>query len=629
MNVLTTLERRTYQTILATLLILVLLLVFLGVRHSFYLYLWVIGSFFSILTLRKSKEIGFLFHILTGFFWGAGLVILFSSILSMANILIRPWILILPVSLNLLLIFFLPADYQIIKSKLSLEDFILGTFLAISLFAHVLSIKGFIAPILHDPVSHATWSKQIFETGRIDYFYSPGLHILAAFGMFVDKVNVATYVLRLTNIFASMLFIPVYYYLKVQYNSAKIALLGSASFLLGALPTNLFLIAGKNALVVALPFLPLLLYLIRKTENQIITTFLSNGLIFILVIIHYPFAAISLLVVGSHVLFEKGFKKLVDILPGILTGLLWGIAKLPFRIQEVSTKITPERSPFNLSFSQIGKLIKSSFIQSYVYFHQPRDKYLFNTGLIALSFILLMAFKEKKFRGIIASVIGSLCLVILIKSIPTLAQTINLIYLTQLITFSGFIYIALAICLGTWLELLCRKTKLRHINIFLLIVIILSVSIHSYNVYQAYRDNQTSKNLVSSNDLRAYRWIEENIAPDEVILINAAQNNRKTIVYGSDGGLWIPVYTQNSVTMPFTEFSDQTTHFFYEEYKKLLQGGATCSVFDNLLNHGARYYYMDSSSIYGPQLDPNDYPNNLIRVYNQDGIRIYKLVGCN
>jgi|LSQX01.2.fsa_nt_gb hypothetical protein len=626
---LTVLERRTYQTLLATLLILVSGLVFIGVQHSFYLYLLVIGSVFSLLTLRNFKEIGFVFHVLTGFLWGAGLVILFSSFLSMVNILIQPWILILPVSLNLLLIFFLPADYQKIKFKLSLEDFVLGAFLTISLLSHVISIKGFTTPILHDPVSHATWAKQIYETGRIDYFYSPGLHILAAFGMFVDRVNVATYILRLTNIFAAMLFIPVYYFLKVQYGSIKIALLGSASFLLGAFPTNFFLIAGKNALVVALPFLPLLLFLIRKIENKNTAISLSNGLIFILVITHYPFAAISLIVVGSHIIFEKGFNKIVRVFPGILMGLLWGFAKLPYRIQEVSTKISPQQSSINLSFDQISKLIKSSFVQSYMYFQQPRDKYLFYCGLVALAFILLVAFREKKFRGFIASVIGSLCLIIVINSIPILQQTIHLVYSTQLITFSGFVYVAIAICIGFGLDLLSKNKEIRWINSLLTIGLVFAISIHSYSVYRTYKDNQTSKNLVSSNDLNAYSWIKENIPSDELILINAAQNNRKTIVYGSDGGLWIPVYTQNSVTMPFTEFSDQKTHFFYDEYEKLIQGGATCSVFDNLLIHGASYYYMDSSGVYGSQLDPNDYPDNLIQVYNQDGIRIFKFIGCN
>ena len=629
MNMLTTLERKTYQIVLAVLSILVLLLVFVGVRHSFYLYLWIVGSVFSILTLHNSNEVGFCFHLFTGFLWGAGLVILFSSILSMLNVLIQTWILTIPVILNLVLLFFLPTDYPKLKFKLSLEDYILGTFLAISLISHVVSIKGYIAPILHDPVSHATWAKQIFETGRIDYFYSPGLHILAAFGMFVDKVSVATYVLRLTNIFAAMLFIPVYYFLKGQYGSAKIALLGSASFLLGAFPTNFFFRAGKNALVVALPFLPLLLYLIRRIENQRINMFLSNSLIFILVVIHYPFAAISLIAVGSHILFEKGFKNIIRILPGILFGLLWGLTKLPYRIHEVSTNITPQNSVINLSFDQIGKLIRSSFVQSYVYFQQPKDKYLFYFGLIALAFILLLAFREKKFRGIIASVLGSLFLIILINSIPTLQQTIHIVYLTQLITFSGFIYIAISICVGTILDLLNKKPSMKWVNIFLLIILVTIVFLHSYDVFQTYRNNQSAKNLVSSNDLRAYSWIDENIAPDEIILINAAQNNRKTIVYGSDGGLWIPVYTQNSVTMPFTEFSDQTTHFFYEEYKKLLQGGASCSVFDNLLNHDASYYYMDSSAVYGPQLNPNDYPNNLILVYNQEGIKIYKVIGCD
>jgi hypothetical protein len=38
---------------------------------------------------------------------------------------------------------------------------------------------------------------------------------------------------------------------------------------------------------------------------------------------------------------------------------------------------------------------------------------------------------------------------------------------------------------------------------------------------------------------------------------------------------------------------------------------------------------VDSSGAYGSHLDPNDYPDNLIQVYNQYGIRISKIIGCN
>jgi len=208
----------------STFIILVTLFVLAGIKHSIYLYLFVIGTLLSLFLLRTTKLVPAI-HLLTGFFWGSAILILIASLLSLAGVPLQRWVLIIPAVILLCLILTSKSNFGLVNWKFTVEEFILFGFAIISLISHVASMKGFIAPILHDPINHATWAKQIFNTGRIDYFYSPGLHILSAFGMMVDNVNVSTYILRLTNLFNGLMFIPAYYFLKIQFNSKHIAMI--------------------------------------------------------------------------------------------------------------------------------------------------------------------------------------------------------------------------------------------------------------------------------------------------------------------------------------------------------------------------------------------------------------------
>ncbi len=203
-----------------------------------------------------------------------------------------------------------PLEIEKVEFKISPTEWVLFLFAILSFISRVVSIKGYAVPILHDPISHATWSKEIYDTGLINYFYSPGLHILSALGMMVDKVNVATYVLRLTNLFNAFTFIPVYYLLKQTFKNETGALLGATIFLIAPLPTNFFWLSGKNALVIALPYLFLLLYSLQLEVPFGRKALFSNALIFVLILAHYPVAAISLIFAVSLLLAQRRLRGL-------------------------------------------------------------------------------------------------------------------------------------------------------------------------------------------------------------------------------------------------------------------------------------------------------------------------------
>ncbi len=161
----------------------------------------------------------------------------------------------------------IPIEPTKIRFKVTSTEVVLIFFTFIALVSRVFSIRGFFAPILHDPISHATWASDIVQTGLIKTFYSPGLHIVCAFGNMIDSVSTATYVLRLTNILNALLIIPVFYFLEVWLNKKYLSVLGTLIFLVSLYPARFFWTAGKNALVMNLPFFFLVLFFYKALQN--------------------------------------------------------------------------------------------------------------------------------------------------------------------------------------------------------------------------------------------------------------------------------------------------------------------------------------------------------------------------
>ncbi|MEA4812729.1 MAG: hypothetical protein VB108_09185 [Anaerolineaceae bacterium] len=602
-------------------------LVFLGVNYSFYIYLFCIGTLFSCVIFEKSQIDPF-FHFLTGIFWGSAILILTAGILSLCGILLRKWVLIIPAFLVVIFLLKNKSDTLLNIKQITLSDFLILGFALVSLFSHVFSIRGFVAPILHDPINHATWAKEIFNTGRIDYFYSPGLHILAAFGMMVDNINVATYILRLTNIFTALLFIPAYYFLKTYFGSKRIANIGASLFLIGHFPTNLFFTAGKNALILGASFFLLLLTLLKLNFGKWTKLIVYNLLIFVIILTHYPLAAIGITLIVGYILFERNLKALLLGIGGSALGALWGVQKYHFQVSNQQTSMFESVNPIPFTLSGLYKFFESSFISFKSYFASTYHLIFFFLGIASFFIIVILCIREKKYRGFVGMLVFFLLLAIAINSIYLLRNSVYIIYMTQQNMFAILIYFSIAICAGLLFDYLSFFVKSHWINLISACVLISVVFLASINTYFQYRRSQAQLNIVSQNDLLAYQWIKSHLHKEDIILNNAAQNQRTEVIYGSDGGTWIPVFSDRSVAMPFTEFSDKSTHEIYSFYQKIRDGSSTCSDYESLLNHGVTYYYQDSQGMYGPQILAQENKVNFNLVYSNLGITIYQIEKC-
>ena len=158
-------------------------------------------------------------------------------------------------------------------------------------------------------------------------------------------------------------------------------------------------------------------------------------------------------------------------------------------------------------------------------------------------------------------------------------------------------------------------------------LVLVTVVASSVNVYQTYRRKQTNLNAVSINDLEAYQWLDKELN-DGIILNNAAQNERAFIVFASDGGAWIPAFTDSEIAMPFTEFSSEETHENYQDYLALVEDPHSCEAIGDLVSKDIHYYYKDSQGVFGPVFDPAGNPENFKPIYAMDGIEIFEIVPC-
>ena len=259
-----------------------------GAKGSFYVYLVINGMILACYVLKGTANFKFPVVLFSSIFWSSGLIIAISGFFALISIPIQPWILWLPFGIILFLYFSTPIRFERSFIKVDPFEWLLLFFLFVSLIAHIYSVRGFVAPILHDPMSHAAWAKLIYNTGFVGHYYSPGLHILAALGMGVDNISVATYVLLITNLFNAIMFIPVYYFIRFYFKNNLFALICIELFLIGSFPSNFFWEAGKNALIIAMGFSFFLFFIasleLSKKKKLLIINFLS----FTLVLIHYP-----------------------------------------------------------------------------------------------------------------------------------------------------------------------------------------------------------------------------------------------------------------------------------------------------------------------------------------------------
>lgn len=513
----------------------------------------------------------------------------------------------------------------------------------VALYALVASVVGSSAPILHDPLAHAFWAKQISDTHTINYFYSPGLHILI---MVISKAfgtSFAVSTLYVTNFLSSLAILT---FGAVAYLVTKSRVFAAVSALLifvFPFPSELYYVGGKNAFVAAIAFVPLVFYFLSllikapSVRNCLLFT-LSLSTIFI---IHYPtggqVAIFSFAMMAIVSIYKVGTPKIAlnilkyAALAGIilmLVGASWFAFTNEARIDSKSNQVLRTSTSSNSSeviTNDGGIHLRSSLNLTYRQFRGLSDSY--SVVYFPLGMATIVALAAIYRRSIY------LAIPILAFTVFSCSFFINLFNLDSLKTVrdSGamMMFLIFALGIGGIAAFLADHATIGKIK-GTLIVFILAVFLFQSGIQQ---HNKFSKNtlafeMVDQRDVAAFKWIKLNLDPHALFLNNAIRTEAKNeIVLPTDGGSWIPVYLNNSITMPFQDglFSKENTHDNYNLYEGLSTDSKAS--FCAFVDVGVQYYYNDLKTPYIAAVNvvKSSPSNGLSLVYKNSGVEIYRI----
>ncbi|MAT44347.1 MAG: hypothetical protein CL609_18600 [Anaerolineaceae bacterium] len=616
--------------------IIFLFIFFLSLKQlewSYYFFIFWIGL--GINQIVFYQKLPLFRNLLLSWFTGSVILIAYCSLFNLVGLPINQNTVVSLIAIILGLI--IPNHRKFKLESVSFEldkfDVFVAVIAVLALGAKVISIRDFYAPILHDPMSHAEWAKSIVETGFISYFYSPGLHILAAAGELLGSFNSPKQILLLTNIFNALAGLPIYLLLREVYKKDWWAITATIFFSLWIYPTNLFLTAGKNAFIISIPLVVFTLFFIINNNNRNLKSILfSNLLIFSLLMTHYPNGFITAIFIGSYYLFNiDQIKKAFFLLPGAFLAAYWGFKNYFLDKQAILSPVYESNliKTYELSFSYIRDILISTWERTVVSLGTGAMFYIIlSLSLFGLTILVLNSRRKKELRWLLFSLIIFVLVMLSIEIFKFSA--IQIIYITQILFAFMIFYLSASYVIGEIVvPFLIRGWKFAYIPIF---TVLLALSTYSaFNIYKTYQAKQLDVNMVTKYDLEVFEWIEKNINSNEIILNNGIMGFRG-IVFPTDSGAWIPAFTFKKIAIPFSDFSSLNTYENHVIHQELIKDPGNCELLDKLLNKGIEYYYRGRKEIYGPSLTINDkyLESGLYELlYEAREAKLYRINGCD
>jgi len=502
----------------------------------------------------------------------------------------------------------------------------------IALSARVIPMVNETAPILHDPVAHAAWAKDIIESGRVESFYSPGLHFIIAMGSLTTNVGLARNTLMITQFFNALISAAGCIFIAEYFNRKGWALVASVFFAVGTQPAAFYTAAGKNSLIFASAFLYLTWTVFSADIKKIPKIILCNLMLLTTILSHYPAAFICFLGISVKFILSKKnknwFYKYITV--AFILGLLWGSIKLPYQIEHMRTaeitKVSSEKTSLDEIFSK-----KTVSTEVMMVVNSLSDNNLFTNfnyagflKQLSIVLLLLFGFRERKYYFIPLLLLINYITIrlgIIFRDYNPLFIVTSTQQISNFLISHFIISFPLSLLLFDIAE---NKNKKHHIlnGVF----VIFSIINGALRITKSYTEHQTQLNVVEQGDLDAFKWMSENIGKDNKFLINARANESKKVTFATDSGLWVTIYTDFETSAPFEDgFSEEV----YENTMLFLQFAedtSNCDIRDSIIKKGFTYYFQGSHSAFAPPLPVNDEDFNL--VYDNGSASIYKIVPC-
>jgi len=500
----------------------------------------------------------------------------------------------------------------------------------VAFVVRVLSIKEFSTPILHDPIAHSLWAKSIAQNESIDFFYSPGLHLIVAFLYKATNISIP-YILNIVTNSFNALSVLTWGLVTLMITRNKImAVMVSLFMFIIPIPSMLYVNSGKNALIFAIMIAPIIFFAMNeyykkpKLQNSVLLFVSLAGLF----LIHYPtFGYIFLIALSFTALSIPLVNRLIcrgNLLFSWRKNLYLSTSVLLFVI--VWFMFQTKQNPDNLVPINYGRilhvtpaLIKQSFLGNYTEFKNFANS--FSTWYIPVFGVALLYLVGQQKNKIWAV---TMILVFWILSTPLIIRifgldTFTIIRETGLLLFFQAFTMAVALTIS----LLWPKHRLSIITrSFYILTILVVVLFSALLQYTTYKKTSTALETVNRYDLKAYQWINDNnINGNFIINETRAKNN---IIYPTDGGMWLPVYTKNDVTANFLRFSENSTKQTYRLYENLKNNTHLYKSLNSLINLGYVYYYADQP-VFGTELDKTIFNDTGTLIYKNKEVSIYKL----
>lgn len=629
----TLIKNNIYYYLYFSLLTIFSILVFLEVDFAIYLLFCLTGLGWSIFFFKNRLNI--LEHFLLSFVIFIVLFICFCIFFAFLDIKLTVLIGIAFLAISILIFLFTKAfQNHNFKTKVEKWDYLIFFLLACALIAKVFSVVSFEVPGLHDPITHAYYTKQITDTGLINYFYSPGLHIISAFGKMFNGYDVAKQILYITNFFNAYIGVVVYLFIKHSFKKEIWAISSAVLFSLGYYPAMFFVNAGKNSLVLAIVLLFFSFFLIgeyrRKKSLPILV--LANLAIMSIFLTHYPtgvFVSTYLLAV-FFVDFKKEKFKTLLLSIGILLGFAWMIKTYQYNIIAASESAIVSNKPIYTlpvdTFIKTSDFIKY-VLSSQIYQNISLSKLIAFSSLLGFIIIVIKGFKKKEY---LILYIWSLFSFILALVLSLFSVTPILIVLeTYIISFFIYIYLFAGMLPQFFYNLVSTKINKKILSIcFALFVVVAGVFL-SKKMYKTFYEINDMRNVIQKSDIKSFEWINRNISDDEKFLINA--NGNDGLVFSTDGGGWLEVFTDNEISTPFYDYGSKKTDDNVDLYYELRKDLGSCEYINAFVDRGYNYYYQGSKPVFDKWIADQ---KELIEsgrfelLFEYGDAEVYKLVPC-
>jgi hypothetical protein len=136
-------------------------------------------------------------------------------------------------------------------------------------------------------------------------------------------------------------------------------------------------------------------------------------------------------------------------------------------------------------------------------------------------------------------------------------------------------------------------------------------------------------NSVLEDDVVVFEWIEKNTSKEDKVLINAY--TLYDIVFSSDAGGYIEIFTGRKISMPFYEYDRKEIYENFENYLAVKGNMEDCIYRQKFIDSNYKYYYQGTAQPFSePLLTEEEIATTTVftPVFRSGNSILFEIVGC-